>query len=833
MADYASEQTLQELLQQAQQMNASLAKLSSVLGKPAGGTAGKSGSATKAAEEAQKNLNAQTSKLAPSVGAVTKSMNTLSAVVNFVGGVFTKLSGFLSGLVNIASNITGILGEFAAITTSGNMKLSDMVQVMGDLANQIPIVGGLFSTMASVMKFVIMRQEETLEMFRKMSSVGAGIGENLETLRVGARSTGLTMDEYAEAIQKYSKELTLSSGDVETGRKTFQRNMTAIMGPGSEVSKSLFGLGYTAKDSADLLGLFMATQGSMNKKELEDSRYVAQGTKQLAEQMTYLSEVTGKRRDQLEKEIKEAAEEASWKNYVASLNPEAAARANAAVAEGLARAGKDGADAVKIAIRTGIETPVNDAGKKLFVTTQGASTAWIGALAKGARDTSIPLERWNKSVSEATWEMGQRAGEMNQSVGGVNAVLDAQGKGFLNANALNISTQLKQYKDREEFITKDGELRKKVTEAGKSNAAALAEQQQNLRRFGNVIDEIIGTFTGPLIKPILALTESFQAVAIKAAEWIQPKMQEFSDWLEPWTNQFAELAKEGTWEEFKNTMQEFWTDIKAKASPLIRDVWESVKPVLFDAIKNLFNFLWDALKSAVLPQWMRSDTESEKAEAAAEERKKKEAELERAKRDLANAEQAKERIKKTGGFEWQANLAESAAEKQRKKIAQLEEELKPAAKPATGKAAEPAPAVDEATNVRNWAWSLLTGQAEEGSVPASIKDQVDTMRKDPDLEKQAADYRAEIKRQADEKARQEKEAAETAREAQKKKPELGTQPVLTPAGEARVSQTSSNDIVSILNTQLAQLIKVNRDTAEATVKVANLIASSDNLFRRA
>ena len=830
MANPASEQTLQELLETAKSMSASLDRLSSVLGKPTSGTTGKSDSTTKAAEEAQKNLNAQTSKLAPAVGSATKAMNTFSAVVDFVGGVFTKLSGFLSGLVNIASNVTGILGEFAAAATSGKMQLSDMVQVMGDLANQIPIVGGLFSSMAGLMKFVIVRQEETLTMFRNMAKVGAGIGESLETLRVGARSTGLTMDEYAEAIQNHSKELTLSSGDVEKGRKLFEKNMGAIMGPGSTVSKSLFGLGYTAAQSADLLGLYMATQGTMNKKELDDSRYVAQGTKQLAEQMTYLSEVTGKRREDLEKEIKEAAEEASWKNYVASLDPEAAARANAAVAEGLARAGKDGADAVKIAIRTGIESPVNEAGKKLFVTTQGASTAWVGALAKGARDTTIPLEKWNKSVSEATWEMGQRAGEMNQSVGGVNAILDAQGKGFLNANALNISTQLKQYKDREEFIAKDGELRKKVTEAGKSDAAALAEQQQNLRRFGNIIDNIISTLTGPLLGPILKLTESFQGLATTFAKQLEPYFKEFGSFMGKWVDKFTSIK---SWEEFKTVMFAFWQDVKKETGPLIRDVWESVRPVLFDAIKNLFNFLWDALKSAVLPQWMRDDTESEKAEAAAEERKKKEAELERAKKDLANAEQAKERIKKTGGFEWQANLAESAAEKQRKKIAQLEEELKPAAKPATGAASEPAPAVDEATNVRNWAWSLLTGQAEEGSVPASIKDQVDTMRKDPDLAKQASDYREEIRRQAEEKARQEKEAAAAAAKAsQQKKPELGTQPVLTPAGEARSSQTSSNDAVTILNKQLAQLISINRDTAEATQRTANLISSNGNLLRR-
>ena len=35
-----------------------------------------------------------------------------------------------------------------------------------------------------------------------------------------------------------------------------------------------------------------------------------------------MSTVTGKRRDQLEKELKEASEEANWKSFLAGLNPE-------------------------------------------------------------------------------------------------------------------------------------------------------------------------------------------------------------------------------------------------------------------------------------------------------------------------------------------------------------------------------------------------------------------------------------------------------------------------------------------------------------------------------
>jgi hypothetical protein len=146
------------------------------------------------------------------------------------------------------------------------------------------------------------------------------------------------------------------------------------------------------------------------------------------------------------------------------------------------------------------------------------------------------------------------------------------------------------------------------------------------------------------------------------------------------------------------------------------------------------------------------------------------------------------------------------------------------------------PAPDQTQLIRDWAYSIMTGQSKEGDVPADIKDKVKEAQSEPDLKKLAEDYNTSVaKQRADEKAAAEKAAADTKAEvskAQQKKPELGTQPVLTPAGAARSGQSSSEASGDLLNKQLAQLITINKDTAEAAQRTANLIASNGNLFRR-
>lgn len=840
MADYASEQTLQDLLQTAKSMNASLNKLASVLGKPtAAGAAPGPSKVNQAAEQAQKNLNAQASKLAPAMGATTKAFGVLSTTLSAVGGVLTKLSGFLSGLVNIASNVTGILGEFAAAATKGNMKLSDMVQVMGDLANQIPIVGGLLSSFAGVMKFAIQRQEETLDMFRSMSKVGAGVGESLESLRSQARSTGLTMKDYQGVVEKNADIFAMAGGNVNAGVKQFSKTMNVMMGKDSEISRSFFGMGFTAEEAAGSLATFMRMQGSANKQGLQDSKSSAQAALELAQQMQELSQTTGKRRQQIQEELEEATREQNWQAYLAGLTEKDAKEAAMKLNYALQHGGKEAGTMLKTKLMTGITMPMTEAAKKQDALMGGAMTRFVD----GVGDAKGSIADMNKSFDKANVGLVGATDTAYKQFGTVSALQVAQGKqGLMDATLIankNRAMQDGRLKSEEQQLKDAAAVRQKIKDSQFSDAATLAQQTQNLREFGNIIDGIIGTLVGPFLKPILELTGSFGAMATNMATIIKPYADQFGKWFGGWVEKFTNIK---SWEQFKATMQLFWEDVKAWTVPRIKKLWEEdVKPVLIDALKGIFSLAWDAIKSmlySLLPDFMKGSDTGEKSDEEKQLKKDEEAaKLARAKQTLAQEEDTK---KKREVFVKNAT-AGGMKEKEAQSLAQQnfkgpDAEAIKAAKAVL--AGQPAPAAqpDQAKLVRDWAYSVMTGQNKESDVPASIKDKVKEAQSDPGLKKLADDFNSSVaKQQADEKAAIEKAAAEAKAEtakAQQKKPELGTPPVLTPEGAARAGQTTADTSANLLNTQLAQLIRVNIETAEATKKTANLIAGNGNLFRR-
>jgi hypothetical protein len=816
MADTpATEQTLQELLVQAQKMNATLTKLTGVLGKTASsGTAGSGGGAS-AANTAMSGLASTVSKFLPMLGPAGRALSVLITAVEMVSKVFNGLAGFMSGLIDKVGKVAGILGEFAMTASSGNMKLSNMVDVMGDLAKEIPIIGGLLGALAGPIKYVIQRQEESLAMFRKMSSVGAGVGESLETLRANARSTGMSLDEYEKVVSKNGAVFATMGGDVQNGVKLFNKSMQEVMGKDSEVSRAFFGMGYTTDQAAEAVANYMRSQGSMNKQGLQDSKAVAAAALEAAQQTQYLAESTGKRREQIEEEIKKATEEENWQAYLAGLSEQGAKDATAKLKEALAHGGKDAGDMVKTGLMTGIVQPLTASQMKTDAMLGGAMTKYATSIVNASGTTDQQFGQMSRANADLA--IGTR-GAVEQ-FRTVNGLLLGQGKqGLIDAAVVANSTRAMEngrIKNAEQIVAEDAARMKKIKEAGGSDAANLAQQTQNLRQFGTVIDSILGTLSKTFLPLINMMIDGFQKVVLNLAEKIKPMMEQFSAWLTPWVAKFTKI---NSWEEFKTVMFAFWKDIKEKAGPLIKDVWESVKPVMFDAISKLFGFLWDALKTSVIPRWMRSDTDSEKEQDRLEK-------IAKLKKEMAREEEIVAKGGRAGGY------AQRRLEDLKKKMEELNSSGgNSGAASNNAPSNSSAPNTDNAKVARDWAYSLMTGQAKPGDVPATIKAQVDSLQNDPDLKKQAEAYRADMARKELE-AQQKREAEAAATRAAQTAPAQQNTPTPVPKPPTSTSQDSRADSATVLNNSIARLVQLQQETAENTKKTASLIASRGNLFR--
>ena len=777
MAGDASEQSLQELIAEAKNMSASLAKLSSILGKTAGAGAKASPSIDSAAKTIN-DMGAGMSKVLPLMGPAGVAIKALTIAVEAVGKVFSMLGGLISGLFSGLSNVAGILGSFAMTISKGEMKVSDLVGVMGDLAAQVPIVGGALSSLVGLFKIAVERQEENLNIYRKISEVGGQLGGNLTQMRTFIRDTGMTLDEFANAVQKHSQVFSLGAGSTDAGMKVFAKGMKELNSVNSAAGNTMRGLGLTAEQMNDTMALYLLTQGNINKQGLQDSRVTAAGAADLAEQMSYLSEVTGKRKEQIAAEIKEAAEEANWKNFLQGLSPEESAKASKAVNQALLEGGKDVANGVKMFMQTGISTPVTKATQSMEALTGGAYSKYVETVGGAAKDASISLKQQGAIQDQATHDLGKAGKQMSDNFGKTNAILLTQGKAIFPQELVALGN--KTTAAGKDDLANRAKLRDANAKAGEFEAADLANQQQRLKNLGAQIDNIISQLFAPFLGPVMNLVDKFMNGAEGATEKFKPLIDiltvagtQLANWMDKIITRFANIKNvEQFWAEVKNTLKEVWAWMK----PAIMSLWESVKPTLLDAVGDMFASLFKMLFNK-LTLGIFEGSASDKAAGG-----------------------SVEGVSQTGEVDLSGG-------------------------------SEPAPANPDNSKVaRDWAWSIMSGQTDK-EAPASIKDQVKgIMANDASLKKQAEDYKAAAARKAEE---AKKKAAQDEANSRKSNEQANQPDSAKPAAAApTATQESKADPISVLNSNIERLIRSNQVVADNTKATAQAIASNGNLFRR-
>jgi hypothetical protein len=810
MADYASEQTLQELLAEAKAMNANLQKMASVLGRaPAGngGTAG-AGAAAGAASAA-----AGMAGLAKSISPASIALTALGGALSLVTKAFGVIGSIIGDLAGRLGNAVGAVVGFAKQMVDGTATLTSMVGMFGEMAKQIPLVGGALGGLISIVGMVVGRLEDSFKMYKDVAASGMTFGGSLIDMRLQIQNAGLTVDEFSGIARANGALFATMGGNVQKGGELFLKSQQAIT---SGLKAEFAGLGLNAAEASSFLTTYMKAQGSMNKESLRDHRANAQGALELAQQTQFLTETTGKRREQIQQELEEAAKEANFKAYLSGLSAEDAAKAMAKLNFALQKGGKDAGDMLKTGMMTGVYQPLTAAQARTDAILGGELTNMV----KTVGTATGSAEEIASKMSGAGGKLANAVDVAYKDVGTVNALQIAQGKqAVLSQEMLTLrNNQMEngKIKSVEKIAADEAAARAKITEdLKKGDAAGIGKAQMSLKEAGlklnSAIDGVIGSFSGPLIG---ALSKAADFIG-KNADTIKEYGDKFSAWLKPWVDKFTSVK---SWDEFKVVMLDFWNEIKQKVGPILKDLWDSVKPVLASAVSGLFEMMWDSVKGALIPRMLRSDTEAEK-----EENRKKllEQQIEAVKKQEQRVADAKvalakdpKNIRAQNNLERQENILSNARSRQ----AEL------------GGPAAPTAAPDQAKAARDMAFRLLTGQANEDAVPAEIKDSVDAAKKDPTLIKQAEDYKTRVAQEAaQEKARQEA-AAQAAKNAPTPAP--AATPTPAPSAAPKPAQESSASAANVLNTQLATLVRASLETAEHTKKTASILASNGNALRR-
>jgi hypothetical protein len=223
-----------------------------------------------------------------SIGAVRGFTNALE------GGV-TKLTGIMSQLAGMGNSFSGAAAAF----------------------NSVPLIGGM---LGSVFGAIATSGDKVFNTFKQAASVGANFNGNIRELVNAASGAGLTMDQFSAIIQKNGESLALMGGSATAGAKQLAAAGKAIRNSG--VGDDLARLGFSTEDINNGIAKFGGMMARTGKQM--DQTALAKISGEYMKNLAAISELTGKNKDALQAESDARMADAQYRLMLAKLDPEGA-----------------------------------------------------------------------------------------------------------------------------------------------------------------------------------------------------------------------------------------------------------------------------------------------------------------------------------------------------------------------------------------------------------------------------------------------------------------------------------------------------------------------------
>lgn len=464
----ATEATLKQLLQAIQKQ----------------GGAGAAGAAASTASAAGVNTAAVT--------AAAKAQKDLADKAENLKKTFTALA---SGMMDLTGKLL-----------QGTDKSSDLFSAFERLPGAAGLVASGF---AKVARF----QEENLGAYQKITDAGVSFGGSLTDMRTAAASTYMTLDQFAGLMKRNSETFAKLGGTVDQGARAFTGLSNSLLK--SEAGDNLRALGYTSEQVNEGLAGYLAVTGGRNQQEMKNTAALTKGAGEYLTQLDALAAITGKSREEQEKQLKEASANAAYESYLQGLDEEGKKKATLAMQNALATGGKAGADVLKSQL-LGLP-PMTEAAQKL--------TALGPNVANGIKQMGDAVGDTSKTMKDV--EKGRAAAQA-----GATKDVERLGKGTLNALSMmsGPDAQMAQALQKQDNINKQQGIKtqadaenqmKAVTEAQQkrqeSEAKAAVENQKAMQELGQSILSILmpaikllTAVINPLAKFVSAVMTQFE-----------------------------------------------------------------------------------------------------------------------------------------------------------------------------------------------------------------------------------------------------------------------------------------------------------------------------------
>jgi molecular chaperone GrpE (heat shock protein) len=457
----ATEATLKELLNAIKGQTSSLKNLTSTAG-----AAGVSPAAIANANKGVTQLGQSSTTASVASKVASTAFSGLSKGAMLLGGV---LGDIVAGGIQTGKNLMDLAGKML----DGQGRVSDVFGAFKDLPFGIGMVAGLFEKLMKM-------QEAELDAYRQITKSGVNLGGSLADIRLNALEMGTTLEGFGKLVGENSKLFAQMGGTADAGARSFINLSKDIRN--SDIGKNLRALGYSIDDINGSTANYLKITGGRTAEEMKNTKALTASAGAYMQQLDMLSAITGQSREQQEKALQEATQNAAYESYLQTLDEEGRKKATTAMQNALAVGGKGAADALKSQLM-GLP-PMTEAAQNFTALLPNAAKG-VSDMGNAVSDSSKSLKDVNRSYSQAMVGSAQDAKNLGKeqvaamSMSG-GAMADTAMQAQRNANLL----QSKQIKNADDFDALQAQIAKDQKAREQSTAAQAAETEQAFKNLG-------------------------------------------------------------------------------------------------------------------------------------------------------------------------------------------------------------------------------------------------------------------------------------------------------------------------------------------------------------
>ncbi|EBS4516348.1 hypothetical protein DQT32_02825 [Salmonella enterica subsp. enterica serovar Braenderup] len=277
MATLGSDYILQQILDQSSLQNDNLSAMRKLLldidkntKNGSGGGSGGGNDTRRRSQNARNDRNQTTS---------------FSKALKDVFGEAKNFGGFMAGNNASVANTVGTLSKSAGILQTS----------LGKLPGPIGLAANAFLAIVQVGGMVYDYMNEQLNMYNQLNSAGLALADGMMTVRKGAGSAFLSINEYAAVLQKNSDALAAMDAQYGDGVEHFGKLLNTV-----QLAQEKIGLyGVSQSQLADLAAKNFKFEKMYAGQQQLRNMSESQSTEKFVGTMTYLSKTVGKSVDEL------------------------------------------------------------------------------------------------------------------------------------------------------------------------------------------------------------------------------------------------------------------------------------------------------------------------------------------------------------------------------------------------------------------------------------------------------------------------------------------------------------------------------------------------------